>query len=104
MRKAERAEIIINDSINCSLRVSIKDNLDNKIRIKGSNGEIIVNNPWLPDKKSTLDIKSGTSFHKKFINSQLNIYSNPLIFPGLPLQLYLFFFLVFLRLLMQWVS
>ena len=70
------AEILINDSINCSLRVSIKDNLDNKIKIKGSNGEIIVNNPWLPDKKSTLDIKSGTSFHKKFINSQLNIYSN----------------------------
>tara|TARA_B100000963_G_scaffold9905_1_gene7769 strand:- start:6223 stop:7206 length:984 start_codon:yes stop_codon:yes gene_type:complete len=70
------AEIIINDSINCSLKVSIKDNLDNKIKIKGFNGEIIVNNPWLPDKKSTLDIKSGSSFHKKFINSQLNIYSN----------------------------
>ena len=70
------AEIIINDTINCSIQVSIKNNLENKIKIKGSNGEIIVNNPWLPDKKSTLDIKSGSSFHKKFINSQLNIYAN----------------------------
>ena len=70
------AEIIINDTINCSIQVSIKDNLENIIKIKGSNGEIIVNNPWLPDKKSTLDIKSGSSFHKKFINSQLNIYAN----------------------------
>ena len=71
-----QAEIIINNSINCFISVSIKENLTNKINIKGSKGEIIVNNPWLPDKKTTLDIKSGTSFYKKFINSELTIYAN----------------------------
>ena len=71
-----KAKVIINKNINCSISVSIKENLPNKINIKGSKGELIVNNPWLPDKKSFLDIKSSLSFYKKFVNSDLSIYAN----------------------------
>ena len=70
------AEIKIKKNINCLIKVSIIENLQNKIIIKGSKGELIVNNPWLPDKKSTLDIKTGNSFYKKFVNSELTIYAN----------------------------
>ncbi len=71
-----KAKILINKNINCSISISIKENLNNKISIKGSKGELTINNPWLPDKKSTLDIKIGNSFYKKFVNSELTIYAN----------------------------
>ena len=70
------AEIIINDKINCFLKVSIKENFDNMVVIKGTSGELTVNNPWLPDKRSILDIKTGNSSYKKFVNSELSIYAN----------------------------
>lgn len=70
------AEVLINNDIKCSIKVSIKENLSNKVSIKGSKGELVINNPWLPDKKSTLDIKNDSSFYKKFINSELTIYAN----------------------------
>ena len=50
--------------------------MPNIISIKGTRGELIVNNPWLPDKKTSLDIKSDRSYYKKFVNSKLTIYAN----------------------------
>lgn len=70
------AEIMINKNINCYMSVSIKENLPNKIIIKGSKGEMVINNPWLPGIKTTIDIKNDSSFYKKFINSELSIYAN----------------------------
>jgi len=71
-----QAKVIINKNLECSISVSIKENLSNKISIKGTIGELIVNNPWLPEKKTSLDIKSGRSYYKKFVNSKLTIYAN----------------------------
>ena len=71
-----QAKVIINKNLECSISVSIKENLSNKISIKGTTGELIVNNPWLPEKKTSLDIKSGRSYYKKFVNSKLTIYAN----------------------------
>ena len=70
------AEILINNKVQCTIKVSIKENFDNKTVIKGTKGEIIINNPWLPEKKTTLDIKNNNSFYKKFINSDLSIFAN----------------------------
>tara|TARA_A100000164_G_C21893597_1_gene766717 strand:+ start:173 stop:1159 length:987 start_codon:yes stop_codon:yes gene_type:complete len=69
-------EILINNKVSCNLKISIKENLSNKIVIKGTKGELLVNNPWLPEKKSTLDVRTGSSFYKKFVNSDLTIYAN----------------------------
>jgi len=70
------AQISINGKVKCTIKVSIKENLDNKTLIKGNKGQLIINNPWLPGKKSTLDIENKSSFYKKFINSDLSIYAN----------------------------
>ena len=71
-----QAKVIINKNLECSISASIKENLPNIISIKGTTGELIVNNPWLPEKKTSLDIKSGRSYYKKFVNSKLTIYAN----------------------------
>ncbi len=69
------AKITINDSIDCFIKVSIKENLDNKIIINGSKGVLVINHPWIPEKKSSVDIKVGNSFYKRFINSKLSLYA-----------------------------
>ena len=71
-----QAKVIINKNLECSISASIKENLPNIISIKGTTGELIVNNPWLPEKKTSLDIKSDRSYYKKFVNSNLTIYAN----------------------------
>tara|TARA_Y200000002_G_scaffold40669_1_gene29568 strand:- start:342 stop:1325 length:984 start_codon:yes stop_codon:yes gene_type:complete len=71
-----KIEVFINNKINCNITVSIKEILDNRIYIKGTKGELTINNPWLPEKKSILDIKTGSSFYKKFVNSDKTIYAN----------------------------
>jgi len=71
-----KAEIIIDEKVNCLINVSFKENLDNKVLITGNKGVLTINNPWLPEKKSTLDISIDQSFYKKFINSDLSIYAN----------------------------
>ena len=71
-----KAEITINDKVKCFINVSFRENLDNKVLIKGTKGFLTINNPWLPEKNSTLDINVGDTFYKKFVNSDLSIYAN----------------------------
>ena len=70
------AKIVIDDKIECFIKVSFKEDLDNKVIIRGTKGEITINDPWLPGKKTTIDIKHNKTFYKKFINSNLSIYAN----------------------------
>ncbi len=70
------AEILLNDQVKCKIKVSIKENLENKTIITGTEGKLIINNPWLPEKKSTLDIQKSNSFYKQFVNSELSIFAN----------------------------
>ncbi len=70
------AEILLNDKIRCKIKVSIKEKLDNITVIKGNKGQLTINDPWLPEKKTTLDIKNNNSFYKKFVNSDLSIFAN----------------------------
>ena len=70
------AEILLNDQVKCKIKVSIKENLENKTIITGTEGKLIINNPWLPEKKTTLDIKKSNSFYKQFVNSELSIFAN----------------------------
>tara|TARA_B100001059_G_C17799519_1_gene565261 strand:- start:664 stop:1659 length:996 start_codon:yes stop_codon:yes gene_type:complete len=70
------ASIRLNNSIKCEIKVSFRENLDNKIFIKGDKGEMIIHNSWLPDKKSHIDILTKESSYKKFINSDISVYAN----------------------------
>ena len=70
------ASIKLNNSIICKIKVSFKENLDNKTYIKGDKGEMIIHNSWLPEKKSYIDILTKESAYKKFINSDISVYAS----------------------------
>ena len=69
------ANLTINDKINCDVKISLNENLENFSTIYGSKGSLIVNQPWLPEKKVFLEINSKERYFKKFINSELTIYA-----------------------------
>ena len=56
-------------------KVSLKENFDNQSKIYGTKGSIVVPSPWLPSKKSYLEIIKGSSYYKNFINTDSNVYT-----------------------------
>jgi len=70
------ANILINNKIKCKIQVSLKENFENNSVIKGSKGSIIINYPWLPEKKVFLEISNKNRYYKNFINSKLSVYAN----------------------------
>ena len=70
------ATLNYDNKIEGKIRVSIKSNLDNKCIIYGSKGFIKVNNPWLPNKESIIEISSKNHFYIKQIKSELSVYAN----------------------------
>ena len=70
------ADIEIDNKIKCQIKVSFKENYSNKTIIEGKKGKLIINNPWLPDTKTTLEISQGKSYYKKLVNSDLSLYAN----------------------------
>ena len=73
---AASADILINNKINCKIKVSLQENLNNNSIIYGSKGNLIVSSPWLPEKDAFLEIVTETRSYKIFINSELSIYAN----------------------------
>ena len=70
------ADILINDKIKCKIKVSLKEHLKNNSIISGSKGNIKVNGPWLPAKKTFLEISNKERYFKQFIDSDLSVYAN----------------------------
>ena len=70
------AKIVIKNKIKCEIKVSFRENLENKTIIEGKKGKLIINNPWLPGNKTTLEISHGESYYKKLVNSDLSLYAN----------------------------
>ena len=73
---AATANILINNKIKCEIYISLKENFKNNTIIKGSRGSIIINFPWLPEKKVFLEIFNKNRYYKTFINSKLSVYAN----------------------------
>ena len=69
------AEFLCKDKFKANIKVSIKSNLENKCKIYGTKGEIIIDNPWLPEKKSSITITKNKHFYRKTIESDLSIYA-----------------------------
>ena len=70
------AEIEIDNKVKCQIKVSFKENYENKTIIEGKKGKLIINETWLPGKKTTLEISQGVSYYKKLVNSDLSLYAN----------------------------
>ena len=70
------AEIEIDNKVKCQIKVSFKENYKNKTIIEGKKGKLIINEPWLPGNKTTLEISQGVSYYKKLVNSDLSLYAN----------------------------
>ena len=69
------ANLSINNKINCEIKVSLEENLENSSIIYGSKGSLKITQPWLPEKKTFLEINSKKRYFKIFINSVLTVYA-----------------------------
>ena len=70
------ANLIIGNNIHSSIKVSFKENLDNKTIINGESGSLILSNPWLPEIKSFVQVNHKHSSYKKFITSDKSVFGN----------------------------
>ena len=69
----DEGRLIINfhNLFEAELEVSVKKKLTKPTIIYGSKGKIIISNPWLPNKDSTIELVSNHNNFKKILN--LNI-------------------------------
>lgn len=64
------------DKFESKIHVSFKNNLNNICIINGTKGSIKINEPWLPNNKSLIEVTNKKHFYIKSINSGLSIYAN----------------------------
>ena len=62
-------------NIELNVKISLKENLENNCKIYGTDGIIIVPAPWLPPKKSYLEIIKDNSYYKKFTITDKSVYA-----------------------------
>ena len=76
----DHAEIkyIINDNILVNAKVSFKENLSNDCTIYGSKKKMRIISPWLPEKKTIIEIIGNENYYKKFVLCENEIYINQL--------------------------
>ena len=74
----DEGRLIINfhNLFEAELEVSVKKKLTKPTIIYGSKGKIIISNPWLPNKDSTIELVSNHNNFKKNIKSKYTIYAN----------------------------
>ena len=73
---AAEANLVVEDRIDAYIKISFKENLENKLIIKGENGSLIVPNPWLPEMKSHIDVNYVNSSYKMFFTSPKSLFGN----------------------------
>ena len=70
------AKIIFKNQFESELNVAITKQMENSIIISGSKGKMIIMSPWLPDKKSTIEVITKTKKYKEEVISKYSIYAN----------------------------
>ena len=70
------ANLIIRNNIQANIKVSFKENLDNKTIVYGKTGNLILKNPWLPEEKSFIEVNYDDSNYKKFTTSNKSLFGN----------------------------
>ena len=69
------ANLLLNNKIKAHIKISFKNNLDNNSIIYGENGHVIIPSPWLPEKKSFIEVNKKNSSYKIILNSERSIYA-----------------------------
>ena len=70
------ASLVFEKKITAKIGAAIRLQMKNQTSIIGTKGSILINDPWLPNKKSAIEISSKQSTYKSLINSELDIYAN----------------------------
>jgi predicted dehydrogenase len=78
--ESAEASLIFDTNIKMSIKTSLREELENNCTIYGSKGKIIIPSPWVPDKKSVLEIYTGNTYYKQFLNSKLSAYAQQIDF------------------------
>ena len=58
------------------LHVSLRSHLNNICIINGTKGYIKIKEPWLPGKKTNIEVSADNHYFLKTINSNLSVYAN----------------------------
>tara|TARA_Y100000389_G_C17424982_1_gene499031 strand:- start:621 stop:1619 length:999 start_codon:yes stop_codon:yes gene_type:complete len=78
--ESAEANLIFDTNLKMYIKTSLREELKNNCIIYGSRGKIIISSPWVPDKKSILEIYSENSYYKQFLNSKLSAYAQQIDF------------------------
>ena len=70
------ATLKFNDKMIAKVGTAIRLSMQNHTLIEGTIGSILVNTPWLPEKKSIVEIKTNKRSYKSFVNSKKSIFAN----------------------------
>ena len=68
----------INDEIDAHGTVSLRDNLNNFCKIHCENAQITLSEPWLPQKKTFIEVETKSRYYKNFILTEKNTYVHQL--------------------------
>ena len=71
-----RLKINFHNLFEAELEISIKKNLTNPTIIYGTKGKIIIPNPWLPNKNSSIELVTSKNNYIKKISSKYSVYAN----------------------------
>ena len=69
-------ELIYPNGILSEIQISIKKNLENTTTIIGTDGELIILNPWLPKKENKIRIKKNNEIKEFKSLSNLSLFAN----------------------------
>ena len=50
--------------------------MSNNCIIYGTNGKLVIQDPWNPGKKSFLEVYENDNYYKKFVTSKLSVYAH----------------------------
>ena len=74
------ADLIIAKGIKCKIKAAIKKQLTNHVTIKTKQGKIIIKEPWLPSKKTYIEVDTNNHYYKRFIRCNYSVYANQINF------------------------
>ena len=62
------------------IKAAIKKQLTNHVTIKTKQGKIIIKEPWLPSKKTYIEVDTNNHYYKSFIRCNYSVYANQINF------------------------
>ena len=66
----------INDEIDAHGTVSLRDNLNNFCKIYCENAQITLSEPWIPQKKTFIEVETKSRYYKKIVSTEKSVYEH----------------------------